>query len=128
MSSRAVQLTEVLPEAAIPYAPFRKNLAQTDAGDVLEITGRTIVELLNQAAEAADANTTHALDFAHKLSRQLRVAEERVIELEADLTRCKDRAERAEMWLNIISSEIEQKFFGSTTASEPEANSGHFLE
>ena len=112
MNIHAAPLTEA-SEAAIPYAPSRKSVARNDAGDSVEIAGQTIVELLNQAVEAANANTKHALDVAHKLSRQLRVAEERITDLEADLRHYRDRADRAEKWLNFISSEIEQKFFGS---------------
>jgi hypothetical protein len=108
MSRGAVGSAE-LAEATIPYAPTRKGLA-TEAEDPLESAGQTILGLLNQAAEAASANTQHALDVAHKMSRQLRAAEERVAELEADLRRYRERAERAEQWLNFISSEIEQKF------------------
>jgi hypothetical protein len=115
MNIHAAPLAEA-PQAAIPYAPSRKSTARTDAGDSVEIAGQTIVELLNQAVEAANANTKHALDVAHKLSRQLRVAEERITDLEADLRHYKDRADRAEKWLNYISSEIEQKFFGSERA------------
>jgi hypothetical protein len=102
------------PEAAIPYAPSRKNAARTDAGDPVESVGQNILELLNQAAKEADANTKHALDIAEKLSRQLLIAEERIKDLETDLRHYKDRAERAERWLSYISSEIEQKFFRST--------------
>jgi len=118
MNVYAAPLREA-PEAAIPYA--RKSAARTDAGDSVEIAGQTIIELLNQAVEATDANTKHALDVAQKLSRQLRVAEERIMDLEADLKRYKDRAERAEKWLNFISSEIRQKFFGSADQGRREA-------
>jgi hypothetical protein len=118
MNIHAAPLTEA-PEAAIPYAPSRKSVARTDTGDSVEIAGQTVIALLNQAIEAADANTKHALDVAQKLSRQLRVAEERITHLEADLRHYKDRAERAEKWLNFISSEIEQKFFGPADRSLP---------
>jgi hypothetical protein len=112
MSISAVRLTEVREE--IPYAPSRKNAATpTDVGDPVESAGQTILGLLNQAAEAANANTKHALDVAHKLSRQLRAAEERIADLEADLKHYRERAEHAEKWLNFISSEIQQKFFGT---------------
>ena len=120
MNVHAAPLTEA-PEAAIPYAPSRKSAARTDPGDSVEVAGQTIVELLNQAVEAANANTKHALDVAHKLSRQLRVAEERITDFEADLRHYKDRADRAEKWLNYISSEIEQKFFGSGRTSNNKA-------
>jgi flagellin-like hook-associated protein FlgL len=111
MGARAVQLSE-LAEAVIPYAPPRKGAATTtDAGDPVESAGQTILALLNEAAKAADANTKHALDVAHKLSRQLQAAESRIADLEADLGRYRERAERAENWLNYISSEIKQRFF-----------------
>jgi hypothetical protein len=110
VASRAVQDID-LPEP-IPYAPSRKT-EPAPAGDTVESAGATILGLLNQAAEAASANTKHALDVAHKLSRQLRAAEERIAGLEADLKHYKERTERAENWLNLISSEIQQKFFAT---------------
>jgi hypothetical protein len=114
MSSRAVRLAEV-PEDLIPFAPSRKTATTpTDAGDPVESAGQTILGLLNQAAEAANANTKHALDVAQKISRELRVAEERIATLEADLRHYKERAESAENWLKLIASEIEERFFGTT--------------
>ena len=61
----------------------------------MEIAGQTIIQLVNQAVEAADANVKHALDVAHKLSHELRAAEQRNNDLVADLRYYKDRAERA---------------------------------
>jgi hypothetical protein len=109
MNVHASALTEAT-EAAVPFAPSRKSGARTEAGDSVEMAGQTIVGLLNQAVEAADANTKHALDVALKLSRELQAAEGRITDLEADLKHHKDRAERAEKWLNHIASEIEQNF------------------
>jgi chromosome segregation ATPase len=112
MSISAVRLTEVREE--IPYAPSRINAATPKVvGDPVESAGQTILRLLNQAADAANANTKHALDVAHKLSRQLRAAEERIADLEADLKHHKERAESVEAWLKLIASEIEQKFVGT---------------
>jgi|SRR5215469_6695985 len=113
MSNRAVQLREA-PEDLIPYAPARKSaITPTNTGDPVEHAGQTILGLLNQAAEAASANTKHALDVAQRISRELRAAEERIADLEADLRRYKERAESAEEWLKHIASEIEQKFLGT---------------
>ena len=113
MSNRVVRLAEV-SEDVIPYAPSRKSVATpTDAGDPVESAGQTILGLLNQAAEAANANTKHALDVAQKISRELRVAKERIATLEADVRDYKERAESAEEWLKHIASEIEQKFLGT---------------
>ena len=110
MSGRADQRSE-LAEAVIPYAPSRKSVARpTEASDPVETVGQTILGLLNQAANTANANTQHALDVAHKLSRQLQAAKERIAELEVDLRQYKERAESAEKWLNFISPGIQQKF------------------
>ena len=82
----------------------------------MENAGQAVIGLLNQAVETVDANTKHALDVALKLSHQLQAAEARIGHLETDLTYCKERAERAERWLNYISSEIEQNFLSRLTA------------
>jgi hypothetical protein len=51
------------------------------------------------------------MDVAHKLSLQLRAAEEKIKELEADIRHYHDRAQRAEKWLARIYKDIEEKFF-----------------
>jgi len=123
MNGLAAAPTEA-PEAAIPYAPSRKSGAQSDAGDSVENAGQAVIGLLNQAVEAADANTKHALDVALKLSHQLQAAEARIAQLETDLTYYKERAARAEQWLNYISSEIEQNFLRRLTAGDEAPSRG----
>src|SRR5262245_17324573 len=72
----------------IPFAPnreARQGLPVGPAlgeGDPVERSGQAIVALLQQAADTANANCDRAMDYAHKLSVQLRAAEERVKELE----------------------------------------------
>jgi hypothetical protein len=56
----------------------------------------------------AKEDCARAMDLAHKLF-QLRAAEERVMELEADAGHS-DRAARAEAWLPRIHNEVEQTF------------------
>ena len=126
MNGLAAAPTEA-PEAAIPYAPSRKSGAQSDAGDSVENAGQAVIGLLNQAVEAADANTKHALDVALKLSHQLQAAEARIAQLETDLTYYKERAARAEQWLNYISSEIEQNFLARLTAGGEAPSRGKAL-
>ena len=58
----------------------------------------------------AEQNSQHALDMAQKLSQQLRAAEQRITDLEAEVERHRDRAERAEQWLHKVYSEIEDRF------------------
>jgi hypothetical protein len=51
------------------------------------------------------------MDLAHKLSFQLRAAEERARDADAEAAHFRERAERAEAWLVRIHGEVEQAFF-----------------
>jgi hypothetical protein len=51
------------------------------------------------------------MDLAHKLSAQLRAAEERAAEFEAEAIHHRGRADRAEDWLAHIHSHVEKTFF-----------------
>lgn len=84
-----------------------------NGGDPLDSTGETVLGLVRRAADVAEDNNQHALGIAHKLALQVRAAEDRIKELEADIRHHKGRADRAEKWLHKISLEIEQKFFAS---------------
>jgi hypothetical protein len=53
-----------------------------------------------------------AVETTHKVSAQLRAAEDQIRELEEKARYQENRADRAEKWLYQISVEIEQKFFG----------------
>ena len=96
----------------IPFSPnkaYRNDVR--DDGDPVDRSGQAIIELLQQAAETANSNCDRAMDLAHKLSMQLRAAEERIRELESDTNHFHDRAQRAEKWLARIYKDIEDKFF-----------------
>ena len=94
-------------ESVIPFAPAAKNVA---ADDQLDKAGQTILQLLHKAAGVAEANSKHALDMAQKLSHQLRTAEDRIAELEAEVGIYQDKADRAEQWLHKVYTEIEDRF------------------
>jgi hypothetical protein len=94
-------------ESVVPFAP--KNAASNDA-DQLDRAGQTILQLLQKAAGVAEENSKHALDMAQKLSHQLRAAEDRVAELEAEVQLYRDKADRAEQWLHKVYTEIEERF------------------
>jgi hypothetical protein len=96
-------------ELAIPRAP---NLDRPEADDPVDKAGHAILGLVHQAASAAEANNQHAIEITHKLSAQLRAAEDRIKELETKVRYHEQRTDRAERWLYQISIEIEQKFFG----------------
>ena len=80
-----------------------------DEHNQLDEAGQTILGLLHKAADAADENSRHALETAQKLSDQLRAAEDRVAELEEEVSACRERAERAEQWLHRVYTEIENR-------------------
>ena len=78
--------------------------------DSLDRAGQDVLVKLRSAAATAEKSVQHALGVAHQATMQLRVAEDRVSKLEAEMQNYKDRAERAEEWLRHISQEIEQAF------------------
>ena len=90
----------------VPFARVEKN----SGADQLDKAGQTILQLLHRAAGVADENSRHALETAQKLSHQLRAAEDRIGELEAEVTAHRDQAERAEQWLHRVYTEIEDRF------------------
>ena len=81
-----------------------------DSGDQLDRAGQSILRLIEKAADTADQHSRHAVDVAQKLSHELRAAEDRIANLEADLAASREQAERAEQWLDKIRSEIEERF------------------
>jgi hypothetical protein len=93
-------------DSVIPFAP--KNAP--DDADQLDKAGQTILKLLHKAAGMAEANSKHALEMAQNLSHQLRAAEDRIAELEAEVGIYRDKAERAEQWLHKVYTEIEDRF------------------
>ena len=48
--------------------------------------------------------------MAQKLSHQLRAAEDRVAELEAEVELYREKSDRAEQWLHKVYTEIEERF------------------
>jgi hypothetical protein len=95
-------------EYATRLTPTRNNGALGD-GDQLDAAGQTILKLLHKAAGVAEANSRHALDMAQKLSHQLRAAEDRIAELEAEIGIYRDKADRAEQWLHKVYTEVEER-------------------
>jgi hypothetical protein len=91
--------------------PFDAARGSGDPGLVVDDSGRSIMALLQRAADMAKDDCARAMDLAHKLSFQLRAAEERARELEAEASHFRDRAARAEAWLLRIHNEVEQTFF-----------------
>jgi hypothetical protein len=79
-------------------------------GDQLDKAGQSILRLLQEAAGMAEQNSRQAVEAAQKHSYQLRAAQDRINELEAEIEAYRDRAERAEHWLHKVYTEIEDRF------------------
>jgi hypothetical protein len=93
----------------VAFPPGVKD-ATPDGVDQLDRAGQTILKLLHKAAGVAEQNSRHALDMAQKLSLQLRAAEDRIAELEAEVDLYREKSDRAEQWLHKVYTEIEERF------------------
>jgi hypothetical protein len=96
-------------DSVIPFTTAARNAAP-DGIDQVDKAGQTILGLLDKAAGAAEANSQRALEMAQKLSHQLRAAEDRIAELEAEVGMYQEKADRAEQWLHRVYTEIEDRF------------------
>ena len=93
-------------EFAVPPV---EGVVEPNSANQLDSTGEAILKLLHKAAGAAEAYGRQALETAQKLSGQLRAAEDRIAELEAEIQHYREKSERAEEWLRKISMEIEDR-------------------
>lgn len=103
-------------EAAVSDALEAKNGPEAE---IVDRAGNAILGLVSRAADAAAADLQEAREVAEKLADELRAAHEQlraahnqINDLKADVRHYQDRTNRAEKWLQQISSEIEQKFLG----------------
>ena len=76
MSNRGAAMAE----AIVPFAP--KSHARAETGDPLDRAGQTILSALDRAAGAVEAKYLQAVEKTHKVSAQLRAAEDQIRELE----------------------------------------------
>ena len=98
-------------ETPASVAAFAPKKASADATMAADDAGQHIVALLQTASGHAKAECQRAMDVAHRVSSELREAEERARKFEAEAHYFRDRAARAEEWLVRIESELQQTFF-----------------
>jgi hypothetical protein len=110
------------PELVRHFAPKERRRDDIDPADR---TGAAIIAALQQADNVSKADCDRAMDLAHKLSVQLRTVEDRVNELQAEIEYFQNRAVRAEMWLQVIQKEIEDKLIAPMADSRLEQPSLH---
>ena len=100
--------TDETRTSVIAFAPKKGS---PDATMVADDAGHGIVALVQKAADLAKADCNRAMNLAHRLSSELRAAEERAREFEAEANYFRDRAAHAEEWLVRIHAEVQQTFF-----------------
>jgi hypothetical protein len=87
-------------------------LSSTDNGntDQLDAAGHSILRLIGKAVGITEEYTQDVVKAAEKVARELHAARDRIAELEEELLVHRDRADRAEQWLDKIYKEIDEKF------------------
>src|SRR6516225_2010621 len=107
------------PEQVLKIVPKERPRSYAP---LVDEAGEAIIAKLQKAADLSNENCDRAMKLAHKLSMQLRAAEERINQLEAEVELFRDRAARAEGWLQIIQKEIEEKLIAPRSASSAGTN------
>jgi hypothetical protein len=102
------------PEQVLKFVP--KEWPNSYGAQVEEV-GQAIVTKIQRAADLSNENCDRALALAHKLSMQLRTAEDRIRQLEAKVELFRERAARAERWLQTIQNEIKEKLITPRSAN-----------
>ena|SRR5215471_1243172 len=87
------------------------------AEEPIDQAGHAVIGLLKEAADITEENIERAMTVAHRLSLELRTAEDRIRELEGEVDRLESRATRAEQWLGAIKKEIEDTLIAPMKAS-----------
>ena len=103
--------------ASVPFSTPGYGRATTDissepkrelrSGDPVDLSS-SILAKIQRAADLSNENCDRATALAQRLSLQLRAAEDRVCQLEIDLQRAEERADRAERVLRLIEQEIDK--------------------
>jgi hypothetical protein len=108
------------PEQVVKFEPKRQPHSYDTP---VEEAGHAIVAKIRRASELANETCDRAMKLAHKLAMELRAAEDRINQLEAEVQLFRDRAARAEGWLQTIYKEIEEKLIAPRSASVTEQKS-----
>jgi hypothetical protein len=99
-------------EQVIKFPPKQQSSISADEA------GQAVIAKIRKAAELSHETCDRAMALAHKLAMQLRAAEDRINRLEGEVALFRDRAARAEGWLQTIYKEIEEKLIVSAAGTE----------
>ena len=109
-----------VPEQVVKFEPKARPRSYDTP---LDEAGQAIIAKIQRAADLANENCDRAMKLAHKLSMQLRAAEDQINQLEAEVELFRDRAVCAERWLQTIQKEIEEKLIAPRSANATEQSS-----
>jgi hypothetical protein len=101
-------------EQVLRFAPKEKAPNRVTQ---LDDAGQAIVAQIRTAADLAKEDCDRAMGLAHKLSMELRAAEEGTQQMAREVEHWRDRAARAEQWLRTIQQEIEEKLLTRRSSS-----------
>jgi hypothetical protein len=102
----------------IPFSPGEREWPRGD--DQVDKSGQAIIGLLDQAARSAKEDCDRAFELAHKLSLQLREAEDRATQMQSQIEHLQERALKAENWMLRIYKEIEERFLAERDGGRQE--------
>ena len=100
----------------LAFAPKQKP-RERDGSDPIDQAGQAVVATLREAANISKENVDRAMALAHKLSMQLRAAEDRIAQLQGEVEQLQSRAILAERWLETIKKEIQDKLIAPMEAN-----------
>jgi len=107
----STEMSEHLPDRPDPVVPFLPEKMQRAENPVPDETGNVIIDMLRKWADTAKEDCARAMEPIHRLSRELRAAEDRAQAAEAEAKHFRERATTAEAWLLRIQSQIDESFF-----------------
>jgi hypothetical protein len=102
------------PEQVLKFAP-KEKAKNKDAQ--LDDAGQAILSQIRTAADLSKEDCDRAMSLAHKLSMELRAAEDRTHQMASEVEHWRERAARAEQWLRTIQQEIEEKLLAPRSIS-----------
>ena len=116
-------MSETVADTPEPVVKFESKARPRTDDTPLEEVGQAVVAKIQRAAQLANENCDRAMTLAHKLSIELRAAEDRINQLESEAQTFRDRVARAEGWLQTIQKEIEERLIAPRLASGTEQRS-----
>jgi hypothetical protein len=105
-----------------PQQPTAGEPIDTAIHDPIDMAGHAVITILQNAASTSNEEYQRATRIADDLADKLRTTERRIEEFEAEAARFRDRAVRAEEWIQRIAREIESKFNAPEGASSRNAD------